>query len=202
MANEVLPVVKRVPVLAGVCGTDPYRRMDSFLRQLESIGFAGVQNFPTVGLFDGNFRQNLEETGMGYRLEVDVIHKAHKMGLLTTPYAFNEAEASVMAAAGSDIIVAHMGLTTSGSIGAKTALSLDDSVARVQAITDAAARVNPNVIMLCHGGPISGPKEAEYVLQRTRGVHGFYGASSMERLPVEEAIVKTIKQYKTISASS
>lgn len=202
MANEVLPVVKRVPVLAGVCGTDPFRRMDSFLRQLESIGFAGVQNFPTVGLFDGNFRQNLEETGMGYRLEVDVIHKAHKMGFLTTPYAFNEAEASAMAAAGSDIIVAHMGLTTSGSIGAKTALSLDDSVARVQAITDAATRVNPSVIMLCHGGPISGPKEAEYVLQRTRGVHGFYGASSMERLPVEEAIVKTIKQYKTISVSS
>jgi predicted TIM-barrel enzyme len=202
MANEVLPVVKRVPVLAGVCGTDPFRRMDCFLRQLESIGFAGVQNFPTVGLFDGNFRQNLEETGMGYRLEVEVIHKAHNMGLLTTPYAFNEAEASAMADAGSDIIVAHMGLTTSGSIGAKTALSLDDSVTRVQAIADAATRVNPNVIMLCHGGPISGPKEAEYVLQRTRGVHGFYGASSMERLPVEEAIVKTIKQYKTISASS
>ncbi|KAH9319523.1 hypothetical protein KI387_021292, partial [Taxus chinensis] len=151
MANEVLPVVKRVPVLAGVCGTDPFRRMDYFLRQLESIGFAGVQNFPTVGLFDGNFRQNLEETGMGYGLEVEMVHKAHKLGFLTSPYAFNEAEASAMADAGADIIVAHMGLTTSGSNGAKTTLSLVDSVTRVQAIADAALRVNPHVIILCHG---------------------------------------------------
>eukprot|EP01018_Ginkgo_biloba_P008457 Gb_05923 [translate_table: standard] len=199
MANEVLPVVKRVPVLAGVCGTDPFRQMDYFLRQLESLGFAGVQNFPTVGLFDGNFRQNLEETGMGYSLEVEMIHKAYKLGFLTTPYAFNAAEAAAMAEAGADMIVAHMGLTTSGSIGAKSALSLDESVGRVQAIADAAIQRNPDVIILCHGGPISGPKEAGYVLQRTIGVHGFYGASSMERLPVEAAIVNTVKQYKTLS---
>ncbi|KAM7250069.1 hypothetical protein ACFE04_021952 [Oxalis oulophora] len=199
MANEVLPVVKKVPVLAGVCGTDPFRRMDYFLRQLESIGFHGVQNFPTVGLFDGNFRQNLEETGMGYGLEVKMIEQAHNMGLLTTPYAFNEDEAIEMAKAGADIIVAHMGLTTTGSIGAKTALTIDESVHRVQAITDAAHRINPNVIVLCHGGPISGPKEAEFILKRTNGVHGFYGASSMERLPVEEAITSTVKLYKSIS---
>ncbi|XP_011025844.1 PREDICTED: uncharacterized protein LOC105126622 [Populus euphratica] len=199
MANEVLPVVKEVPVLAGVCGTDPFRRMDYFLKQVESIGFCGVQNFPTVGLFDGNFRQNLEETGMGYGLEVQMIEKAHKMGLLTTPYAFNESEAREMAKVGADIIVAHMGLTTSGSIGAKTAVSLDESVFQVQAIADAAHKINPNVIVLCHGGPISGPKEAEFTLSRTKGVHGFYGASSMERLPVEQAITSTMKQYKSIS---
>ncbi|KAL2552829.1 hypothetical protein Fot_06448 [Forsythia ovata] len=199
MANEVLPVVKGVPVLAGVCGTDPFRRMDYFLKQLESIGFSGVQNFPTVGLFDGNFRQNLEETGMGYSLEVEMIAKAHKMGFLTTPYAFNQDEAVSMAEAGADIIVAHMGLTTSGSIGAKTALSIEDSVGCVQAIADAAHRINPDAIVLCHGGPISGPEEAEYVLKRTKGVHGFYGASSLERLPVEQAITATVKQYKSIS---
>lgn len=199
MANEVLPVVKAVPVLAGVCATDPFRRMDYFLKQLESIGFSGVQNFPTVGLFDGNFRQNLEETGMGYGLEVEMIAKAHQMGLLTTPYAFNENEAVAMAKAGADIVVAHMGLTTSGSIGAKTALSLDESVLRVQAITDAVHGVNCDVIVLCHGGPISGPEDAEYVLKRTKGVHGFYGASSLERLPVEQAITTTVQQYKSIS---
>ncbi|KAL8473844.1 hypothetical protein ACS0TY_030631 [Phlomoides rotata] len=199
MANEVLPVVEEVPVLGGVCATDPFRRMDFFLRQLESIGFAGVQNFPTVGLFDGNFRKNLEETGMGYSLEVEMIAKAHKMGLLTTPYAFNEEEAIAMAKAGADIIVAHMGLTTSGSIGAKTALSIDESVVLVQAIADAAHRINEDVIVLCHGGPISDPNEAEYVLKRTSGVHGFYGASSLERLPVEQAITATVKQYKSIS---
>ncbi|MBA0560760.1 hypothetical protein Golob_017638 [Gossypium lobatum] len=199
MANEVLPVVKAVPVLAGVCGTDPFRRMDYFLKQLESIGFSGVQNFPTVGLFDGNFRQNLEETGMGYGLEVQMIAKAHKMGFLTTPYAFNTNEAVEMAKAGADIIVAHMGLTTSGSIGAKTAVSLEESVLRVQAIADAAHAINPNVIVLCHGGPISGPSEAEFILKRTKGVHGFYGASSMERLPVEQAITSTVQQYKSIS---
>ncbi|KAJ6378841.1 hypothetical protein OIU78_028962 [Salix suchowensis] len=199
MANEVLPVVKEVPVLAGVCGTDPFRRMDNFLKQVESIGFCGVQNFPTVGLFDGNFRQNLEETGMGYGLEVQMIEKAHKMGLLTTPYAFNESEAREMAKVGADIIVAHMGLTTSGSIGAKTAVSLDESVFQVQAIADAAHKINPNIIVLCHGGPISGPKEAEFILNRTKGVHGFYGASSIERLPVEQAITTTMKQYKSIS---
>ncbi|XP_028794412.1 uncharacterized protein LOC114750034 [Neltuma alba] len=199
MANEVLPVVKKVPVLAGVCGTDPFRRMDYFLNQVESTGFCGVQNFPTVGLFDGNFRQNLEETGMGYSLEVEMIHKAHKLGLLTTPYAFNQDEAIAMAKVGADIIVAHMGLTTAGSIGAKTAVSLEESVVRVQAIADAAHRINPRVIVLCHGGPISGPKEAEFILKRTKGVHGFYGASSMERLPVEQAITSTIKQYKSIA---
>ncbi|XP_050228570.1 toMV susceptible protein tm-1(GCR26) isoform X2 [Mercurialis annua] len=199
MANEVLPVVKRVPVLAGVCATDPFRRMDYFLKQLESIGYCGVQNFPTVGLFDGNFRQNLEETGMGYDLEVQMIHKAHTMGLLTTPYGFNEKEASEMAKAGADIIVAHMGLTTSGTIGAKTAVSLEESVVRVQAIADAARNVNPDIIVLCHGGPISGPKEAEFILKRTKGVHGFYGASSMERLPVEQALISTMQQYKSIS---
>lgn len=198
MANEVLPVVKEVPVLAGVCGTDPFRRMDHFLKQLESIGFFGVQNFPTVGLFDGNFRQNLEETGMGYGLEVEMINKAHKMGLLTTPYAFNENEAIEMTKAGADIIVAHMGLTISGSIGAKTAVSLDESVIRVQDIADAAHKINPDVIVLCHGGPISGPTEAEFVLKNTNGVHGFYGASSLERLPVEQAIKGTVQQYKAI----
>ncbi|KAL2906698.1 Uncharacterized protein RDABS01_005408 [Bienertia sinuspersici] len=199
MANEVLPVVKQVPVLAGVCGTDPFRRMNYFLKQLEAIGFCGVQNFPTVGLFDGNFRKNLEETGMGYGLEIEMIGKAHQMGLLTTPYAFNEDEATGMAKAGADIIVAHMGLTTSGSIGATTAVSLDESVIRVQAIADAAHKIRPDVIVLCHGGPISGPKEAEFILKRTNGVHGFYGASSMERLPVEQAITSTVQQYKLIS---
>ncbi|XP_050292179.1 toMV susceptible protein tm-1(GCR26) isoform X3 [Quercus robur] len=199
MANEVLPVVEKVPVLAGVCATDPFRRMDYFLKQVESIGFSGVQNFPTVGLFDGNFRQNLEETGMGYGLEVEMIEKAHKLGLLTTPYAFNQNEATEMAKAGADIIVAHMGLTTSGSIGAQTAVSMEESVVRVQAIADAAHRINPNVIVLCHGGPISGPSEAEFILKSTKGVHGFYGASSMERLPVEQAITSTVQQYKLIS---
>ncbi|XP_078431575.1 TIM-barrel signal transduction protein [Wolffia australiana] len=199
MANEVLPVVKRVPVLAGVCGTDPFRRMDVFLRQVEQVGFAGVQNFPTVGLIDGNFRHNLEETGMGYGLEVEMIKKAHDMGFLTTPYAFNEDEATEMVKVGADILVAHMGLTIAGSIGAKTAISLEDSVHRVQAIADAARKVNPHIIVLCHGGPISGVKEAEFVLKNTTGVHGFYGASSMERLPVEEAITGTVKLYKSIS---
>ncbi|CAG7902296.1 unnamed protein product [Brassica rapa] len=200
MANEVLPVVKAVPVLAGVCATDPFRRMDYFLKQLESIGFVGVQNFPTVGLFDGNFRQNLEETGMGYGLEVEMIAEAHRMGMLTTPYAFNPKEGEEMAKAGADIIVAHMGLTTSGNIGAKTAVSVEESVVRVQAIADAARRFNPDIIVLCHGGPISGPEEAEYVLKRTKGcVHGFYGASSMERLPVEQAITSTVQKYKSIA---
>ncbi|CAL5038489.1 unnamed protein product [Urochloa decumbens] len=199
MANEVLPVVKGVPVLAGVCATDPFRRMEYFLKQLETIGFCGVQNFPTVGLFDGNFRQNLEETGMGYSLEVEMIAKAHNMGFLTTPYAFKPEEAAAMAKAGAHIIVAHMGLTTAGSIGAKTAVTLDDSVVRVQAIADAALRINPDIIVLCHGGPISGPQEAEFILKNSNRVHGFYGASSMERLPVEQAITDTMRQYKRIS---
>ncbi|KAL9256197.1 ToMV susceptible protein tm-1(GCR26)-like protein [Drosera capensis] len=199
MANEVLPVVKKVHVVAGVCATDPFRRMDYFLRTIEATGFSGVQNFRTVGLFDGNFRQNLEETGMGYYLEVEMIAKAHEMGLLRTPYAFNEDEAADMAKAGADIIVAHMGLTTSGTIGAKTSLSLEESVVLVQNIADSAHRVNPNAILLCHGGPISGPAEAEFILKRPNGVHGFYRVSSMERLPVEQAITSNVQQYKLIS---
>ena len=198
MAAEVLTVVKQTPVLAGVCGTDPFRQMPVFLRQVKEIGFSGVQNFPTVGLIDGAFRRNLEETGMGYALEVDLIRTAHEMDLLTTPYAFNPGEAAQMAEAGADILVAHMGLTTKGSIGATTALTLDEAPAKVQAICDAARKVNPEVICLCHGGPISMPDDAAYVLQHTEGVHGFYGASSMERLPTETAITEQMKAFKAI----
>lgn len=198
MAAEVLPVVKNTPVLAGVCGTDPFRQMDRFLRQVKEIGFVGVQNFPTVGLIDGLFRANLEETGMGYGLEVDMIRQARELDLLTTPYAFNPQEAEQMAEAGADIIVAHLGLTTKGSIGASTALTLDEGVRRVQEICDAAKAVKPDTIVLCHGGPVAMPDDAAYVLNRTKGVHGFYGASSMERLPVEIAIVEQMKQFKAI----
>lgn len=199
MAGEVLTVVEDTPVLAGVCGTDPFRQMEVFLREVEAIGFAGVQNFPTVGLIDGLYRQNLEETGMGYDLEVEMIRIAHGMGLLTTPYAFKPDEGEQMADAGADIIVAHMGLTTKGTIGATTALNLEQSVGAVQAICDAARGVNKDVIVLCHGGPISEPEDAEYVLQKTEGVNGFYGASSMERLPVEVAITEHIKKFKAIN---
>ncbi len=198
MASEVLPIVKDTPVLAGVCGTDPFRQMDVFLKQVKEIGFSGVQNFPTVGLCDGLFRQNLEETGMGYGLEVDMIRKAHELDLLTTPYAFNVEEAKAMAKAGADVIVAHMGLTTKGAIGASTALSLEEAPAKVQEICDAAKSVNPDIIALCHGGPISMPEDAEYVLHRTEGVHGFYGASSMERLPTEVAIREQMRKFKLI----
>lgn len=198
MAGEVLTVVEDTPVLAGVCGTDPFRQMDVFLREVAAIGFSGVQNFPTVGLIDGLYRQNLEETGMGYGVEVEMIRTAHEMGLLTTPYAFNPAEGEQMAAAGADIVVAHTGLTTKGAIGATTALTLEESVGVVQAICDAARGVSEDVIVLCHGGPISEPADAEYVLQNTAGVNGFYGASSMERLPVEVAITEHVKQYKAI----
>ena len=198
MAGEVLTVVEDTPVLAGVCGTDPFRQMPVFLREVEAIGFSGVQNFPTVGLIDGLFRQNLEETGMGYDLEVEMIRSAHEMGMLTTPYAFNPAESEKMAAAGADIVVAHMGLTTKGTIGATTAMTLEQSPAHVQAICDAARGVNPEVIVLCHGGPISEPEDAEYVLQKTTGVNGFYGASSMERLPVEVAITEHMRKFKEI----
>lgn len=198
MAGEVLTVVEDTPVLAGVCGTDPFRQMDVFLREVAAIGFSGVQNFPTVGLIDGLYRQNLEETGMGYGVEVEMIRTAHEMGLLTTPYAFNPAEGELMAGAGADIVVAHTGLTTKGAIGATTALTLEESVGVVQAIGDAARGVSEEVIVLCHGGPISEPADAEYVLQNTTGVHGFYGASSMERLPVEVAITEHVKQYKAI----
>ena len=198
MASEVLTVVKRTPVLAGVCGTDPFRQMPHFLKQIKEIGFSGVQNFPTVGLIDGSFRQNLEETGMGYQLEVEMIRLARQMELFTSPYAFNAAEARAMAQAGADVVVAHAGLTTKGSIGASTALTLEQSVEFVQRIADAAREVNQEVIVLCHGGPISMPEDAEFILKNTRGVDGFYGASSMERLPVEMAITSQIKQFKSI----
>jgi predicted TIM-barrel enzyme len=198
MAGEVLPVVKHTPVLAGVCGTDPFRVMPYFLKQIKDMGFAGVQNFPTVGLFDGTIRQGLEETGMGYGLEVDMIRIAHELDLLTTPYVFNPDEAKAMAAAGADLIVAHMGLTTKGTIGAKSAPTLDESVTRIQAIHDAAKQVNPAVLVICHGGPLAEPEDAEYVLQRTEGIVGFYGASSMERLPTEIAITENARRFKQI----
>ncbi len=198
MASEVLTVVKETPVLAGVCGTDPFRQIPLFLKEVKEIGFAGVQNFPTVGLYDGLFRKNLEETGMGYGLEVEMIRVAHQMDLLTTPYCFNPGEATAMASAGADIIVAHLGLTTKGSIGASTAVTLEEAPGKVQEIADAAKSARTDVIVLCHGGPISEPQDAEYVLHRTKGVHGFYGASSMERLPVEKAVTETMKSYKAI----
>ena len=198
MANEVLPVVKNTPVLAGVCGTDPFRLMDKFLQQVKDVGFSGVQNFPTVGLFDGRIRLNLEETGMGYGLEVDMIGMAHELDLFTTPYAFNADEGKAMAGVGADVVVAHMGLTTKGSIVATSAVTLEQAPGKVQEIVDAVKSVNPNVICLCHGGPISMPGDAEYVLQNTEGVHGFYGASSMERLPTEVAITEQMKKFKSI----
>jgi predicted TIM-barrel enzyme len=198
MAYEVLPVVKNTPVLAGVCGTDPFRMMDLFLKQIIDVGFSGVQNFPTVGLCDGMFRQNLEETGMGFGLEVDMIRQANQLNLFTTPYVFNVDEAKAMAEANADIVVAHMGLTTKGSIGASTALTLEEAPSKVQELCDAAKRVNPDIVCLCHGGPISMPDDAEYVLKNTEGVHGFYGASSMERLPTEIAITEQMKEFKAI----
>jgi predicted TIM-barrel enzyme len=198
MAGEVLPVVKETPVLAGVCGTDPFRLMPVFLRELRELGFAGVQNFPTVGLFDGTFRVNLEETGMGYDLEIEMIRAAAELQLLTAPYVFDEESARAMAEAGADVLVPHMGLTTSGAIGAQTAITLDEAVERVQAMRDAAVQVNPDVLVLCHGGPIAEPEDAAYVLERTRGVVGFFGASSMERLPTEVAITETMRRFKAI----
>jgi predicted TIM-barrel enzyme len=198
MAREVLPIVKSTPVLAGVCGTDPFRLMDVFLRELQSMGFSGVQNFPTVGLIDGTFRANLEETGMGYGQEVEMIRTASRLGALTCPYVFNEGEACAMAEAGADVIVAHMGLTTKGTIGATTAITLDESVERVQAMRDAAAAAKPEILVLCHGGPIAEPEDAAYVLRRTKGVAGFFGASSMERLPTEIAITEQVKRFKAI----
>jgi predicted TIM-barrel enzyme len=198
MAREVLPVVRDTPVLAGVCGTDPFRLMDVFLPELQHIGFSGIQNFPTVGLFDGLFRKNLEETGMGYPLEVELVRKARALDLLTAPYAFHPDEAAAMAEAGADIIVPHMGLTTKGTIGATTALRLEDCPAAVQAMADAAKKVRPDVIVLCHGGPISEPADAEFVLRKTRGVDGFFGASSIERLATEPAITKKTEEFKAI----
>jgi predicted TIM-barrel enzyme len=199
MAGEVLPVVKHTPVLAGVCGSDPFRLMPVFLAQLKAMGFTGVQNFPTVCLFDGVFRAQLEETGMGYDTEVEMIRIACELDLLTTPYAATVDEARAMAGAGADLLVAHMGLTTKGMIGAATAISLDEAVERVQAIADAARAINPEIIVLCHGGPIAEPEDAAYVLKRTTGLAGFYGASSMERLPAERAITETTRQFKAIT---
>jgi predicted TIM-barrel enzyme len=198
MASEVLPIVKHTPVLAGVCGTDPFRIMPYFLKQLKEMGFAGVQNFPTVGLFDGTFRQNLEETGIGFGLEVEMIRRAHELDMLTAPYVFNPDEARAMAQAGADILVPHMGLTTKGSIGAHTSLTLDESVKRIQAMHDAAKEINPDILVLCHGGPIAEPEDAAYVLARTHGVVGFFGASSMERLPTEVAITENARRFKQI----
>jgi predicted TIM-barrel enzyme len=199
MAGEVLPVVRETPVLAGVCGTDPFRLMPVFLEEVKRVGFSGVQNFPTVGLCDGQFRQNLEETGMGYSLEVDMIRTAHAAGLLTTPYVFDERQATAMAEAGADVVVAHMGLTTKGAIGAATALTLDAAAQRVQAICDAAVAVSPDIIVLCHGGPIAEPGDAQFILEHTRGVAGFFGASSMERLPTEVAITENMQRFKQIT---
>jgi len=201
MAAEVLTIVKNTPVLAGVCGTDPFRSMPRFLDELRALGFTGVQNFPTVGLIDGVFRQNLEETGMSFALEVDMIREASARGMLTSPYVFDEGQAERMTAAGADIIVAHMGLTTSGTIGARTAIGLDDSVELIQAIRDAAVAVRDDVIVLCHGGPIAFCKDVKYVLERTRGIAGFFGASSVERFPAEIAIAAAIREFKTIAAS-
>jgi len=198
MASEVLPIVKNTPVLAGVCGTDPFRLMDVFLKQLKEIGFSGVQNFPTVGLIDGVFRANLEETGMGYDLEVEMIRKAHELDLLTTPYVFNTEDAEKMARAGADILVAHMGLTTKGTIGAKTALTLEECVPRIQAIHDAGKAINPDIMVICHGGPIAEPQDAQYILDNTEGVIGFFGASSIERLPTEIAIKNQVVEFKNM----
>ena len=196
MALEVLPVVRRTPVLAGVNGTDPFVLMPQFLAELKAMGFSGVQNFPTIGLFDGVMRVSFEETGMGYGLEVDMIAEAHRQDLLTTPYVFNPDEAAAMTRAGADIIVAHMGVTTGGAIGARAAKSLDACAGEIEAIAAAARAVRDDVIVLCHGGPIAMPEDARFILDRVRGCHGFYGASSMERLPVEVAIKAQVESFK------
>ena len=198
MAREVLPVVRDTPVLAGVCGTDPFRIMPRFLEEVRDAGFAGVQNFPTVGLIDGTFGANLEETGMGYGLEVDMIAAAASLGLLTSPYVFTPEDARAMTAAGADVLVPHMGLTTKGTIGARTAKTLDQCVEEIQAMRDAAVAENPDVIVLCHGGPLAEPEDAQYVLDRTTGVVGFFGASSMERLPTERAMTDNMRRFKAI----
>jgi predicted TIM-barrel enzyme len=199
MAGEVLPIVRDTPVLAGVCGTDPFRLMAVFLRELRELGFSGVQNFPTVGLIDGVFRANLEETGMSYALEVEMIREAASLGLLTSPYVFDPEGATAMAAAGADVLVPHMGLTTKGTIGAQTAKTLDQCVEEIQAMRDAAVRENPDVIVLCHGGPLAEPEDAQYVLDRTEGIVGFFGASSMERLPTEIAMTENMRRFKALA---
>jgi predicted TIM-barrel enzyme len=198
MAKEVLPVVRKTPVLAGVNGTDPFLIVDDFLKRLISLGFSGIQNFPTVGLFDGTIRAQLEETGMGYGLEVEVVRRAHAMDLLTTPYVFSEQNAKDMAKAGADIIVCHLGLTTGGAVGAHTALKLNDCVPLIESWARAARSVNPEVIVLCHGGPIATPEDAVFILENSRGCNGFYGASSMERLPTEIALTETTRKFKRI----
>ena len=199
MAREVLPIVKRTPVLAGVCGTDPFRRMEDFLGEVRRLGFSGVQNFPTVGLIDGRFRSGLEESGMGYGLEVEMIAKAHSLDLLTTPYVFDPGEAAAMAGAGADVIVCHFGLTVGGSIGAQTSVRLEECPALTDAMAEAALQINPDILVLVHGGPIAEPGDAEYVLARARHCHGFYGASSMERLPVERALREQVAKFKAIN---
>jgi len=198
MAQEVLPVVKHTPVIAGVCGTDPFRQMPEFLQQIKAKGFAGVQNFPTVGLIDGVFRQNLEETGMGFGLEVEMIAEARKLDLVTTPYCFDAEQAAELARAGADVLVPHLGLTTAGSIGAETAMTLERAAELVQEMADSARAVNPDILVLCHGGPIAEPEDAQFVLDNTKGIDGFYGASSMERLPVEVAITEQTQQFKNL----
>jgi predicted TIM-barrel enzyme len=199
MAHEVLPVVRHTPVLAGVNGTDPFVLMPHFLAELKAMGFSGVQNFPTIGLFDGVMRQSFEETGMGFSLEVDMIRQAHELDLLTTPYVFNPEESRAMAEAGADIIVAHMGVTTGGSIGATSAKSLESCVGEIDAIAEAALKVRSDIVVLCHGGPIALPEDAEFILRRTANCHGFYGASSMERIPVETALTEQTRRFKGLS---
>jgi len=201
MAGEVLPLARKVPVLAGVCGTDPFRLMEVFLKQVKEIGFSGVQNYPTVGLIDGIFRQNLEETGLGFDQEVEMVGIAHSLDLLTCTYVFNEGEAAKMAKAGADMLVAHMGLTTKGTIGAKTAMTLEEAAQKVQQIHDAGKKGNHDILVLCHGGPIAEPEDVQYVLSRTKGVVGFFGASSMERLPTEVAITDQVKRFKVLKFS-
>jgi predicted TIM-barrel enzyme len=202
MAGEVLPIVRDTPVLAGVCGTDPFRLMPVFLRQLKELGFDGVQNFPTVGLFDGVFRANLEETGMGYGLEVDMIGEAHRLGMLTCPYVFDPDQARAMAEAGADVLVPHMGLTTSGAIGAQTVMTLEEAARRVQAMHDAAVAVRGDILVLCHGGPIATPADAQYIFEHTEGIAGFFGASSIERLAVEPAIEAQARAFKALRVAS
>jgi predicted TIM-barrel enzyme len=202
MASEVLPVVRETPVLAGVCGTDPFRMLDHFIPELGRIGFSGVQNFPTVGLIDGVFRQNLEETDMGYAHEVEAIRIARANDLLTAPYVFDVESAVAMTEGGADVLVPHMGLTTKGTIGAHTALTLEDCVPLIQAMRDAAVAINPDVIVLCHGGPIAEPEDAAFILERTTGVDGFFGASSMERLPTEVAMTDNMRRFKALRIDS
>ena len=201
MAREVLPIVRDAPVLAGVCGTDPFRMMDVFIPELKRIGFSGVQNFPTVGLIDGVFRQNLEETDMGYAHEVEAVRIARENDLLTAPYVFDIESTVAMTEAGADVLVPHMGLTTKGTIGAHTALTLEDCVPLIQAMRDAAVAINPDVIVLCHGGPIAEPEDAKFIFERTTGIDGFFGASSMERLPTEVAMTENMRRFKALTVN-